>query len=187
MIIGLTGYFGSGKGTVADYLVKLGFSYHSCSDILRDELSAANKEHTIENFITLGNELREKHGAGVLAERLLKKIKDSKEEFALVDSLRHPDEINALKESGDFHLFSIEASTEIRFERIQIRKRPEDKISYEEFKKQEEFQIAGKGHQAQLLNCRKMADFNVVNEGTVEELQQRVDEILKEIKYEPNN
>ncbi|MBU0707552.1 AAA family ATPase [Patescibacteria group bacterium] len=181
MIIGITGYFGAGKGTVADYLKANDFIYHSCSNILREENKKLGQEETIENLIALGNRLREEHGPGVLAKRLLEKIKDNKEELSIVDSLRHPDEINVLKETGDFVLISVDAPIDIRYERTQLRKRDDDKMTFEEFRKQEQFQLAGEGSQAQLLNCVKMADYNLVNDGTIEDLQKKVDEIIDEI------
>ena len=36
MLIGLTGKYAAGKGTVAELLKEQGFAYHSCSDILRE-------------------------------------------------------------------------------------------------------------------------------------------------------
>lgn len=187
MIIGLTGYTGAGKGTIAEYLKEKGFLYHSCSDILREENQKLGQENTIENLITLGNKLRSEHGPGVLAKRLLEKIKSNKEDFSIVDSLRHPDEITALKENGDFVLFSVDAPLDMRYERTQLRKRTEDKIDFEEFRKQEQFQIAGKGNQAQLLNCIKMADYNIVNDETIEDLKVKVDVILEELGLNKGN
>ncbi len=181
MIIGLTGYTAAGKGTVAEFLKEKGFVYHSCSDVLREENKKLGQENTIENLITLGNKLREEQGPGVLAIRLLEKIKAEKEELSIVDSLRHPDEIATLRETGDFVLFSVDAPLDLRYERTQLRKRDEDKIDFEEFKRQEQFQITGKGSQAQILNCIKLADYNIVNDGTIEELKLKVDVLIDEL------
>lgn len=181
MIVGLTGYFGAGKGETAVYLKTKGFTYHSCSDYLRGELEKLGKPKTIENLISLGNELRVKHGAGIIAQRLIDESKKKHEKLVVVDSLRHPEEIAVLKESGDFVLLSLDAPIEMRYERIKSRGRPEDRMSYEEFCRQEELQLTGQGSQAQLLACRKLADYNVVNDSTLTELHQKIDDILKEI------
>ncbi len=183
MIIGLTGYTGAGKGTVAEYLKKKGFVYHSCSDILREENKKLGQLNTIENLVTLGNKLREKYGAGILAKRLLEKIKSQDENLSIVDSLRHPEEIAALKQSGAFLLLSVDAPLALRYERIQARQRDEDKITYEEFQKQEEIQISGQGHQVQLLSCIKLADYNLVNDGSFEDLYAKIKAVLEEVGF----
>ena len=53
MIIGLTGSYGAGKDTVADYLKAKGFGYHSLSDILRGELVRSGQSITRESLINL--------------------------------------------------------------------------------------------------------------------------------------
>ncbi len=181
MIIGLTGYFGAGKGEIGEYLKTKGFIYHSCSDYLRGELEKLGRPKTIENLITLGNSLRSQFGAGIIPKRLLEQIEAKGEKLVIVDSLRHPDEIAALREGGDFVLVSVDAPIETRYQRIKDRGRPEDKMTYEEFCKQEEFQITGQGSQAQLLAARKLADYNIVNDGTIDELHAKIDDVLKDI------
>ncbi|MCX5687163.1 MAG: AAA family ATPase, partial [Candidatus Omnitrophica bacterium] len=76
MIIGLTGANASGKGEVASYLKSKSFEYYSLSDILREEAKARGIESSRENLIRLGNELRERNGPSVLADFVIKKIKD---------------------------------------------------------------------------------------------------------------
>ena len=74
MIIGLTGKNASGKGEVAKFLESRGFQYHSLSDVLRDELKRRHLKPTRDHLTRIGNELREKAGPSVLAERILKKL-----------------------------------------------------------------------------------------------------------------
>ncbi len=124
MIIGLTGKNGSGKGEAARFLTESGYEYYSLSDILRDELKARGKEVTRENLIAIGNEVRENHGAGALAERTLQKL--GAEAHAVVDSVRNPFEVEALRRRSDFHLLSIEADPQTRFERTKARGREND-------------------------------------------------------------
>ena len=74
MIIGLTGKNGSGKTEVSEYLKSRGFEYHSLSDEIRDEIRRRGLEITREVLIEVGNDLREKFGPGVLAERILSNL-----------------------------------------------------------------------------------------------------------------
>ena len=74
MIIGLTGKNASGKGEVANYLKSKGFIYYSLSDVIREEATKRGLEHSRENLINLGNELREKFGPKHLAQQISSKI-----------------------------------------------------------------------------------------------------------------
>ena len=78
MIIGLTGRNASGKGEAANYLKEKGFIYYSLSDVIREEATKRGLEHSRDILIKLGNELREKHGAGYLAEQISNKLKTKK-------------------------------------------------------------------------------------------------------------
>ena len=72
MIIGLTGTNASGKTSIVRYLIKKRFEYFSLSDVIRDELTLRGMDHSRDNLRRVGNELREKYGAAILAERELK-------------------------------------------------------------------------------------------------------------------
>ena len=121
MIIGLTGKNGAGKGEVARFLTESGYEYHSLSDILREELASRGEKVTREKLIAIVNELRANYGAGVVAERTLGKL--SPEAHAVVDSIRNPFEVEALRRRKTFHLISVDADPKIRFERARLRNR----------------------------------------------------------------
>src|SRR5205823_874936 len=94
MLIGLTGRNAAGKGEVARYLQKKSFYYYSLSDAIRDEIRSRGEEPTRDRLIIVGNELRQRYGANVLAERTLAKIEDDK--HYVIDSIRNPAEVDAL-------------------------------------------------------------------------------------------
>lgn len=181
IIIGLTGKSGAGKGTVAEYLKKKGFKYHSCSDILREELKKRGIKENIDNLIALGNELRHTFGPGILGKKILEKIIENGEQKAIADSLRHPKEIEELKKDDHFILIALDAPLKLRYERIKARGRAGDNITFKKFKEQEEYQMEGKGPQAQLLKCLKMADYKIVNDESIAKLYQKVETVLKTI------
>ncbi len=58
MIIGLVGRNAAGKGEAANYLKSKGFVYYSLSDAIREEAAKRGLEHSRDNLINLGNELR---------------------------------------------------------------------------------------------------------------------------------
>lgn len=178
MIIGLTGKNGVGKGEVARILGEKGFHYTSLSDIIRDELRARGLEPTRENLIEMGNELRRRFGPGILAERTLARLERDKN--YLVDSIRNPAEVEALRRCADFVLVNVDAPEEVRLERVRRRRRPDDPITLEEFRRLEQKELYSEDeHGQQLARCIEMADFTIVNDGTLEELRAEVEKLLR--------
>src|SRR5437773_7761419 len=80
MLIGLTGRNAAGKGEVARYLQTKSFYYYSLSDVIRDEIRSRRLQPTRDLLIAVGNELRQKYGAKILAERVLARIEDDKQD-----------------------------------------------------------------------------------------------------------
>src|SRR5512143_4094235 len=103
IIIGLTGRNASGKTTAGHTLAARGFNYLSLSDVIREEAKQRGLPDLRENLIALGNELRERHGPGALAELTVARMQPDRN-YA-VDSIRHPSEVMALKKAGSFTLF----------------------------------------------------------------------------------
>ena len=99
MLIGLTGRNASGKSTVVYRFSNKGLETSSCSDSIRAWLAEQKIEPTRDALIEGGRELRRKGGAGILAEMLLD-ILDGKD--AVVDSIRTPGEVEALRKRDDF-------------------------------------------------------------------------------------
>jgi dCMP deaminase len=178
MIIGLTGKNGAGKTEVCRYLESKGFVYYSLSDILREELKKIGKEITRENLINIGNKLRENFGSGVLAVKLLEKIGNKN---YCIDSIRNPQEIAEFRKREDFFLIGVKAPAEIGYQRIQNRKREEDKISFEEFRRLEEKENSESETGQQLNKCFSLSDFVIDNSRTIEELHKQVDNLLEQL------
>src|SRR5213592_4041866 len=131
MLIGLTGRNAAGKGEVARYLQTKSFYYYSLSDVIRDEIRSRRLQPTRDLLIAVGNELRQKHGAKILAERTLAKIEDDK--HYVIDSIRNPAEVEAFRAAKHFKLIRVEAPAEVRFHRILNRQRESDPRTFDEF------------------------------------------------------
>ncbi|MBN2290099.1 MAG: AAA family ATPase [Candidatus Glassbacteria bacterium] len=176
MLIGLTSRNAAGKDEVARYLVeRKGFSYFSLSDVLRRELERRSLPVTRENLVETGNALRLRHGPGALAELALEALGDT--EDAVVVSIRNPGEVEVLRRRGDFILVGVDAPLELRYRRARARGRPEDPHSLEEFTAQERAELAGAAGQQQLDACFALSDRVLVNDGTLEELHRKVEEL----------
>lgn len=175
MVLGLTGPNAAGKGTVASHLTSKGFVYHSLSDILREELEGRGMDPTRENLIAVGNELRAAHGAGVLAERILPRLKGRD----VVDSIRNPAEVEVLRRLPEFMLLAVEAPVEIRFRRAMERARPGDGMTLEEFRAKEALENTSDPLRQQLAATFKLADRTLTNESGFEALYSQVEEVLR--------
>lgn len=182
MIIGLTGTLGAGKDVAAKFFMKNGFCFHQCSDIIRKECEKKGIEMTLENLTKMGNELREKNGSNILARIIIERINAMAETDSLVVGIRNPEEVKALKKEKDFVMVAIDAPIELRYKRIQERKREDDKVSFEEFKAIEDGQRSGDKNMQQLDKVIEMADFKIINDGTLEELQYKLEDLLDYLK-----
>jgi dephospho-CoA kinase len=201
MIIGLTGKNASGKGEVANYLKTKGFAYYSLSDVLREEATKLGLEHSRDNLIKLGNELREKNGPNYLAQQINNKIKEQLEKFNtknpiknpnngkgsnetnfVIDSIRSPFEAQELMKNNDFILVGIDAPIELRFKRLRERNRVGDAKTLDAFKEQEQRENLNNAANQQLDETFKLSQKVIVNDGSLEELHKKIDDLLNESK-----
>jgi len=183
MIVGVTGFFAAGKDTVADYLVeRKGFAHLSLSDIIRERLRQEGREVTIENLTETGNEMRRRGGPGVLAQMAIARMGPTAR--AVVTSIRHPAEVEALRRRADFALLFVDAPVALRYERSAARGRPGDCQSFEEFKLAEEQQMRSEDSHAQRLEeCRRMADVVLRNDATIEALHTALEDALARVGF----
>lgn len=177
MILGLTGRNGAGKGEAARLLQDKGFAYLSLSDVLRQELVRRGRDLTREELIAVGRELRARFGDGHLAQQLQSRIEPDGN--FVVDSFRHPSEVQVFRARGDFFLLNVEARPEIRFARIRERARESDPPNLDEFLRLEQREAGSqKSHGQQLDACTSLADAVIENNGTLEELHQKMSRLL---------
>lgn len=176
MIIGLTGLAGCGKDTVAKHLQeKHGYKMLVFSDILVEEAKTRGMEPTKMNLSVLGDELRKGMGNAALAKKLLEKI-DPQQSY-VISGFRSPEEVYAIQnEVIDFCLVLVAAEKSARFKR----RRPEDPQTEEEFFARDERDIVNKG----MGKVLEMADFTIDNNGSVNELCKKTDELLVKIEGE---
>lgn len=122
-IIGITGAFGSGKSTAANFLEAKGYKKIYLSSYLEQEAKKRNLPLTRKVLQDLGNEFREKEGNGVLMEKALADVRD--EEKIVIDGLRNLGEIEELKKAKNAVVLGIVADRDIRFARLKNLKRRE--------------------------------------------------------------
>ncbi len=180
MIIGLTGTLSSGKDQVSEYLMTKGLKHYSLSVILREIAEERGIEKTRDNLRDLGNDVAHEKGPDSLAREALSRIGDVKEGNFIISAIRKSEEVKLLKQRPDFLFIAVDADPTLRWERSQKRAREgEHKQTFEEFMNKEKAETSGNNVQ-RLDICISMADYKVMNNGTIEDLNKKIDEILKE-------
>ena len=175
--VGVTGFNAAGKGEVTEYLKRKGFKPISLSDILRIEAKNQNLEPTRENLTRLGQAMRQQLHPGFLAEKALFHIDQNQKH--VIDSIRHPYEIKILKQHlKPFLLIGVDAPVAIRFERSQLRGRQENASTIDEFIAREQEEMKNNLNAQQLHHCMEMCDYLIINDGSVEELNDKVDQAI---------
>jgi dCMP deaminase len=183
LVIGLTGTKAGGKGESAEFLKLRGFVYYSLSDMVREEaVRRGIPNYTIKDLQDIGNDLREKHGLGVLAKMVLEKIsqdiKNGREKF-VIDGIRNPGEVAELRKMN-FHLVSVDAPQEKRFGWLVKRARASDPKTWPEFLKMD-LRDRGDGELSvgqQVTQCIGLADSKIINDSTIEILHLKIKDIL---------
>jgi len=179
MILGVSGRNGSGKGEVVRFLEARSFYPLSLSDVIREELRAKGQEPSRERMIEAGNAIRTAEGPGALARRLASKLAPDRN--YVVDSIRHPAEVEALRGSvRRFQLVWVEAGEALRWERVRARAREGDPESAEALRTSEARELGSDDPNAQqLLKVRELADVVIQNEGTLEDLHAELQRVLE--------
>jgi dCMP deaminase len=180
MIIGLTGRNAAGKGAAAEFLKSKGFTFHSLSDVIREEVKRRGLELTRDALIATGRELRAHHGTGYLAERVLERLEPGIN--YVIDSFRHEDEVAVFRKASDFHLLAVRAAPEIRFERIKARGRESDPRTLEEFQRIEQAESSSLQQEGQNLTATEaVADQTLDNDGTPAEFQAKLATLIPQL------
>lgn len=171
----IVGMCGSGKSIASDYLVSKGFNKVYFGGVTMDKLKEANLEVNPENEKMMREKLRSELGIGAFAIVLLPKIKECfNNGNTVLDGVYSYDEVKILKENfPELKIIAIVCDKDIRYDRLSIREvRP---LTNEE---------ASARDIAEVENIAKappiaMADYYILNNGSVEEYKTRLEEILE--------
>lgn len=185
MIIGITGTDGAGKGSVVDYLVsEKGFVHYSARAMFVEEIKRQNLPNDRNHMRLVANELRKQHGNDFLITFYLRKFQEEQPAHVIIESLRAVAEAETLKKEGGI-LLAVDADQKLRYERIQKRGSSSDHVSYEDFEKQEKLESDDPDPNGmQKAKVIQMADYTIMNNGTLPELHKQVDMFLSKYTYE---
>lgn len=181
MIIGITGTLGAGKGTVVEFLKRKGFVHYSVREFLTEEILKRGLEVNRDNMIMVANDLRMKYGSSYIVEELYRKASE-KGGNVVIESIRCPGEVDALRGKSGFVLWAVDADVESRYSRIVGRGSSTDGVSFQDFVRQEESEMSNADPTKQNLSrCIEMADHVFRNDWTIAELEGKVAKVLESL------
>ncbi|PKQ27578.1 MAG: dephospho-CoA kinase [Candidatus Anoxymicrobium japonicum] len=176
-VIAFTGMPGSGKSEAVRIVKERGLQVIRMGDMVWDEVRRRGLELKDSYVGMVATEMRRIHGPSIWAQRTAKKLAGMRTETleldaVVIDGVRNSEEIEFFKNElgSDFRLVAIHASPKTRYERILARKRDDDDFIGEASVKNRDFRELGWG----LGSVIAMADVMIVNEGTIEELAEKV-------------
>lgn len=185
MIIGVVGKIAAGKTTIAKFLEEKGFCRISCSDPLIDLLTHRVEEYSWvpelpekseparERLIEYGKHLKDRYGEDILIRLALDKMRTCRN--VVIDGVRSRGEIEAIKERSGFIIY-VDAMPELRYERLMRRNASKDR----EIKSFDDFMALDDAEERlyQTSTLKNLADIIIENNGTLEELRKKVEDIF---------
>ena len=175
-IIGITGTIGAGKGTIVEYLVEnYGFTHYSVRNFLIQKAQKLNLPLNRDTYVAIANALRENHSPSYIIDELYKEAEKNGND-AIIESIRTPGEVEALRNKENFVLWAVDADPKIRYKRITARKSETDQVSYETFLANEQREMTAEDPTKQnLAACIRQADILLINNGDFEKLYQQIE------------
>jgi dephospho-CoA kinase len=188
-MICLVGMPGSGKSEVAEYLRKKNdLGYVRFGQVVLDEIIKEGGKTTEQRERKIREALRKKHGMAAIALLNMDKFDREFEKGDFIgDAIYSWEEYLLLKEKykNNLVLIGIYASPKVRYERLSGRSQrhgKDNELRYRSFSNEES--VAR--DYAEIDNLHKagpivMADYMIINEGSVDELNKKVDEVFEKI------
>ena len=175
--LGVVGRNGSGKSTVCEYLVSKGYRVFSLSDVVRQYATREGKLHDRDTLTQLANQLKATHGADYFARCAQDDARAIDQQPIVFDSIRHPDELHYLK-SHQVQFIGVHAPLSDCYERIIRRGKGTDFVSFDEFKRQDAYEMKGQSFGQLIEECLLLCDVRIDNDGDLRNLYDRLDDML---------
>ena len=174
-IIGITGTIASGKDYIGDYISQeLQIPIFQISKPIIDAAKEAEIPLTRKNITEFAPKFAKRVGADYSARIHLQNIENQ----GIITGMRQIAQIQYLRNNSDLTLIAIDADPKIRFERAQSRNKFQEATTLEQFIKDEQEENSGY-HIQRVFDCMKLADHQIYNNSTLENLHNQIDLLLK--------
>ena len=173
-VLAVTSQTGAGKDTLGDFLKKRGYVCVSLSDELRRYALKNGLSVWKEDLQNLGDKVRGEFGSDILARWVSGLDEFKTADKVVVTGVRHPAEIEYLREHFGAKTIGLKASQETRFEFARERDRLGDPETFEKFVRLDNRELKngnGNPHAMQVDECLCISDIVIYNEkrGTTKE------------------
>lgn len=171
----VAGMPGAGKSILTEVAREMGIPVYTMGDVVREETLKRFGKITPDLMVGTSVDLRREWGDDIIALRTLSKI-EGQRSVVLIDGVRSLGEVETFRARGAAIVIAVHASPRTRFKRLLERKRPGDPSTYEEFASRDLIEL-GYG----LGNVIALADYMIVNEGSIDEAKIVMRSILSDI------
>lgn len=177
----ITGMPGSGKSEAVKFFAEKGAPIVNMGDAVREEARKRGIEISSKTLGEISVELRKKFGGEEIARRCTNKIDAHvNKPLVIIDGLRSFEEAGFFRQryGSDFYILAIHASPQVRFERLRKRMRGDDPKAQKEFEQRDARELGyGMG------SVIALANFLVLNEGSLDELKERMKEVYEKVVH----
>lgn len=179
MIVCITGMPGSGKSVAANIMKRRGFKVLEMGNVVREMMRKKGIKITNKSIREFALRLREERGRTAVASVVAEQARgSSKGTDICIVGIRSLYEIRYFRSKLDgmgMKVVAIDAPKTTRFRRLRARGRADDPKDSDDFeyreKKERRFGVVG---------AIRHADFTVRNDGTMKQLEQRLENVLWE-------
>jgi len=178
-IILVTGLPGSGKTAVSSCIREARIPVFIMGDIIREEIRKRGLEFNNRNSELVAVQLRKEQGTDFVAKKMGEKINAVDDAVVCVDGAREISEAEYLSKFGKLVLLVVKSPDRIRYQRLVEAGGYKKPRNYEEFLWRSE-QESGRG-MGELVGTDKYDRRVIENDGSLDELKEKVKKILKEI------
>lgn len=185
-IIGVTGAFGSGKSTAADFFESRGFKRIVLSSFLEEEaIKRGVTKITRKILQDIGNEWRKKYGVSILATKAQAHLQKEGTQRAVIDGIRNVGEIDEFRKGKNFILLATIADRKVRLERLRKLKRREQ-LTWAIFTKldRRDLGLGQKKTGLHVAECIALADYFIGNNNEIDDFYKKLEKFLKNIGKE---
>ena len=182
MIIGITGTDGAGKGAVVEYLKTKDFTHYSSREFIVAEINRQGLPVDRNQMRLTANELRAKYGNEFVVRQAYEKAAQEGVMLVVIESIRAMAEADYLHSKQGI-LLAVDADPTVRYQRVQGRRSSSDKVSYEQFLAHEELEKNDPDPNGmQKAKVITVSDHTIMNDGTIEELHEKVEQWLQSLE-----
>ena len=180
-VIGVFGYIGSGKDTVAQILEQqYGYTNYSYGDLVRAESVARGRTKDRADLQATRRECDATFGKEYFPDKIVEHIVADNAERAIISGIRNPEDALIPKKffGQDMLLIFVDVSKKRRYERLKKRGSERDAQTYGAFVRQEKRELGI----FDFVATEKLCDVAISNNQGVRTLEKRIDTLMRNIK-----